>query len=108
MVPVRHVDDGFIRRFRTRQQRQHVAGLFLGGGALQAHAHLRRHRHRLEAAFARGRAHLFQIHPGVREQRLCLLAGDPALQRHARRRVVGRAQIVLRAGPRILHHVPTV
>ena len=65
-------------------------------------------RHRLEAAGVGGLDLLVQIEAGIGEQLRGDLAGDPALRRQARFRIVLGAQVELRARPVILHHVPAV
>ena len=105
---MRHVDHGFVRMRAAGQQPDHVAGLFFADRALEVQRQLRGHRHRLETALARGRAQCLQVEPGIGEQRVGLLAGDPALRRQPRRRIARRGQVVLRARPGIADHVPAI
>ena len=106
---MRHVDDGFVRIFRARQFRHHVARLRLFDVAAQIRVEARvGQHHRPETAAAGGGAQFFQVEPGFGEQLVRALGGEPALCRQARRRIVGRRQVVLHAAPAVAHHVPAV
>ena len=109
VVPVRGVDDGFVRTLGARQFGQDVAGTAFVDGRIQRGAEGGVTQvHGLEAGLVGGGALLRQVQAGVGEQLLGHFAGDPALHRQARLGVVGNGQVVLRARPAVLHHVPAV
>ena len=109
MIPMRHVNDGFVGILAAGQLGDDVARLRLLDRAVQRGLETRiAQRHGLEAATSRRGALRLQIEPGLGEQLRRGLGAEPALHGQARRRIVAGGEIVLRAAPAVLHHVPAV
>ena len=86
MIPMRRVDDHFVRPLAARQQREHVRRLHAADLVGELRRELRVERRRLEAADVGGFLQRIEIRAGFGEQALRRIGGDPSGDHHARTR----------------------